>query len=88
VVGKKNERLIGNWLWGCLEIFGGGNSNLHCQHSSPFDKHQKPNKWEDLDPEKKCKAQKISKSPHTQQAAAKILPEVPLVHFSLLSQSK
>ena len=43
-VGKKNERLIGNWLWGCLEIFGGGNSNLHCQHSSPFDKHKQTNK--------------------------------------------
>ena len=89
-VAKKNERLIGNWLWGCLEIFWGVNSSLHCQHSSPFGKQQKknPNKWQDLDPEKNCKAQTISKSPHTQQAAAKIPPEVPLVHFSLWSHSK
>ena len=94
VVGKKNERLIGNWLWGCLEIFWGGNSNHYCQHSSPFDKHKqtnkqtKTNKCQDLDPEKNWKAQKISKSPHIYQAPAKIPPEVPSVHFSLPSHSK
>ena len=51
-------------------------------------KNKNTNKWQDLDLEKNFKAQTISKSPRTQQAAAKIPPEVPLVHFSLPSHSK